>query len=121
MMGRALTELMGCSEATMRSGDTEVGKHTNLEMNVRAQAKNLDPAQKEFVLAELKTYMWNKKKIEAIQRDVDSGVLDVTETKAQLTIRHQLVAENSTLFGHIMKWLNGTAAEKSKLDDFLDA
>lgn len=93
---------------------------TNLEQNVKAQAKALDPAQKEFVLAELKTYMWNKQKIEAIQRDVDSGELDIAATKAQLTVRHQLVAENSTLFGHIMKWLKGTVTEKSELDDFLD-
>lgn len=93
---------------------------TNLEQNVKAQAKNLDPAQKEFVLAELKTYMWNKLKIESIQKQVDSGELNAQEVKAQLTIRHQLVAENSTLFGHIMKWLNGTAAEKSALDEFLE-
>ena len=93
---------------------------TNLEQNVKAQAKNLDPAQKEFVLAELKTYMWNKQKIEAIQKEVDSGELDITATKAQLTVRHQLVAENSTLFGHIMKWLKGTMVEKSELDSFLD-
>jgi hypothetical protein len=92
---------------------------TNLEQNVKKQAKALDPAQKEFVLAELKTYMWNKQKIEAIQKAVDSGELDVSAQKAQLTIRHQLVAENSTLFGHIMKWLKGTATEKSELDDFL--
>ena len=93
---------------------------TNLELNVKAQAKKLDPAQKEFVLAELKTYMWNKQKIEAIQKEVDSGELGVSETKAQLTIRHQLVAENSTLFGHIMKWLNGTTTEESPIDDFLN-
>ena len=94
---------------------------TNLEQNVKAQAKNLDPAQKEFVLAELKTYMWNKQKIEDIQKQVDSGELDIRATKAQLTVRHQLVAENSTLFGHIMKWLKGTAAEKSELESFLSS
>ena len=92
---------------------------TNLELNVKAQAKNLDPAQKEFVLAELKTYMWNKQKIEAIQKDVDSGELDASDVKAQLTIRHQLVAENSTLFGHIMKYLKDTATEESPLDAFI--
>lgn len=94
---------------------------TNLELNVKAQAKALDPAQKEFVLAELKTYMWNKQKIEAIQRDVDSGELDIAATKAQLTVRHQLVAENSTLFGHIMKWLKGTVTEQSEIEDFISS
>ena len=91
-----------------------------MELNVKKQAKALDPAQKEFVFAELKTYMWNKQKIESIQRVVDGGELSVSETKAQLTIRHQLVAENSTLFGHIMKWLKGTASEESDLESFLN-
>ena len=93
---------------------------TNLEVNVRSQAKKLDPAQREFVLAELKTYMWNKQKIEDIQKEVDSGELDLTAVKAQLLIRHQLVAEQSTLFGHIMKWLKGTSSEESELESFIN-
>ena len=96
-----------------------MGRPSALESNVKAQANNLDPAQKEFVLAELKTYMWNKQKIEAIQNGVDGGEMDSAEVKAQLTIRHQLVAENSTLFGHIMKYLKGTMTEESELDSFL--
>ena len=93
---------------------------TNLEVNVRSQAKKLDPAQREFVLAELKTYMWNKQKIEDIQKEVDSGELDLAAVKAQLLIRHQLVAEQSTLFGHIMKWLKGTSGEESQLESFIN-
>ena len=41
----------------IRSDKTE-----KLEEAVAKQAASLDPAQKEFVLAELKTYMWNKQK-----------------------------------------------------------
>lgn len=92
---------------------------TNLELNVKQQAKNLDPAQREFVLAELKTYMWNKTKIEAIQKQVEGGDLEMDVEKKKIAERHQLVCENSALFGHIMRWLKGTAAEGSELDKFL--
>lgn len=91
----------------------------NLELNVKAQAKNLDPAQREFVLAELKTYMWNKGKIAKIEKGIDNGDYDLDDEKKVLAERHQLVNENASLFGHIMRWLKGTATEESELDSFI--
>ena len=96
------------------------GKPSNLEKAVRAQAESLDPAQKEFVLAELKTYLWNKRKINHIQGLVDSGELTLDKEKRHLAERHQLVSENSALFSHIMRWLKDTGAQESALDKFLD-
>ena len=93
---------------------------TNLEQAVKAQAKQLDPAQKEFVLIELNTYMWNKKKIESLQAEIESGDMSRTDEKAAVSERHQLVTENSALYGHITKMLQGTAAEESELDSFLN-
>ena len=92
---------------------------TNLELKVKEQAKNLDPAQREFVLAELDTYLWNKRKIARIEDEVDSGALSLDDEKKILAERHQLVNENSGLFGHIMRWLKGTAVEESEFDKFL--
>lgn len=93
---------------------------TNLEIAVNEQAQNLDPAQREFVLTELKTYLWNKKKIESIQSLVDSGEIGLDTEKKQLAERHQLVSENSALFSHIMRWLKGTVVQESELDSFLN-
>lgn len=97
------------------------GKTSNLEKSVRAQADNLDPAQREFVLAELKTYLWNKRKIGRIQELVDSGELTLDKEKRHLAERHQLVSENSALFSHIMRWLKDTGTQESALDRFLDS
>ena len=102
----------------MNGGD--VATRTNLELAVKEQAKNLDPAQKEFVLTEFKTYMWNEHKIVSIQNEVDSGEMPPDLEKKKLAERHQLVCENSALFGHIMRWLKGTAPQESELDSFLN-
>ena len=98
-----------------------MGTKTNLEIAVKEQAANLDPAQREFVMRELKTYLWNLRKIESIQEQVDSGSPDLSDEKKLLAERHQLVSENSALFGHIMRWLKGTAAQESELDSFLNS
>ena len=93
---------------------------TNLEQRVAEQAANLDPAQCEFVMAELKTYLWNKGQIESIERDVKSGMYDLDDERKAIGERHQLVNENSALFGHIMKWLKDTAPEEAdELGEFI--
>lgn len=97
-----------------------MGTKTNLERNVRDQAENLDPAQREFVLAELDTYLWNKRKIASLEKEIDSGDLTLDQEKKVIANRHQLVNENSGLFGHIMRWLKGTAVQESDFDRFLN-
>ena len=95
----------------------------DLAKAIENQAQSLDPAQREFVMAEFETYCWNAGKIEKIQSAIDSGeVYDEDGLKAEAAMlreRHQLVTEQASLFSHIMRWLKGTAAEESKLDAFL--
>ena len=91
-----------------------------LEEAVNKQAAALKPAQREFVLAEFATFQWNAQKIEKIQRKVDSGKCDPDLEGKLLRERHQIVGEQSALFGHIMKWLKDTASDESELDRFLN-
>ena len=94
----------------------------NLEHAVRAQSESLDPAQREFMLAEFRNYQWNAAEIVRIERDVENGVYeDPVDEKRALGIRHQLVNENASLSTHIMQWLRGTAAGKSELESFLSS
>lgn len=97
-------------------------KLAKLEEAVRKQADSLDPAQREFVLAEFETYRWNAAKIEELQGRIGSDAYDAEELKAEGALvreRHQLITEQTALFGHIMRWLKGTAAEESPLDEFM--
>lgn len=102
------------------------GKTEKLEEAVAKQAASLDPAQKEFVLAEFETYKWNAARIEELERQLEKGIVDAEgmhnyDAEGKLfRQRHQLVAEQSSLFAHIMRWLKGTASEQSALDAFLD-
>ena len=97
-----------------------------LEEAVRKQAANLDPAQRCFVLAELRIYQWNESRIAALEAELkepaisDEGTRNLDYEGKLFRQRHQLVAEQSSLFAHIMKWLKGTAAEESALDSFLN-
>jgi len=102
-------------------------KTEKLEDAVAKQAASLDPAQKEFVLAEFETYKWNAKRIDSLESQLETGIVDAEglhnyDAEGKLfRQRHQLVAEQSSLFGHIMRWLKGTASEQSALDAFLDS
>jgi len=94
----------------------------DLKKAIDTQAANLDPAQREFVKAEFETYVWNAGKIEKLQKQLDGEAYDADDVKVEgalLRERHQLVTEQSALFSHIMRWLKGTAAETSAIDDFL--
>lgn len=94
---------------------------------VEKQAANLDPAQREFVLEEFRTYEWNSARISELEKQLEEGVFNgegdrLYDAEGKLfRQRHQMVAEQSTLFSHIMRWLKGTAVEVSELDDFLDS
>lgn len=93
-----------------------------LEEAVRKQADSLDPAQREFVMAEFETYKWNARKIESLQRKIEEDPYDEDGLKVEAGLvreRHQLITEQTALFGHIMRWLKGTAAEASPLDEFI--
>ena len=102
-----------------------MSKTGNLEDAVSKQAANLDPAQREFVMAEFETFKWNAKRIEELEGQLESGIVDAEgihnyDAEGKLfRQRHQMVAEQATLFSHIMRWLKGTAVESSELDDFL--
>lgn len=96
----------------------------SLDEAVKKQAASLEPAQREFVLAEFRTYKWNEgriAKLESTLKAMESDeVRDLDREGKLFRQRHQLVAEQSSLFSHIMRWLKGTAAEESKLDAFLN-
>lgn len=102
-----------------------MSKLDKLQEAVEKQAANLDPAQREFVLAEFRTYKWNDARIAELEAQLEEGVFNgegdrLYDAEAKLfRQRHQMVAEQSTLFSHIMRWLKGTVAEESELDDFL--
>lgn len=96
----------------------------SLEGAVEKQANSLEPAQREFVMAEFATYQWNAQRIaqlESVLKDMESDeVRDLDREGKLFRQRHQLVAEQSSLFSHIMRWLKGTAAGESELDAFLN-
>ena len=100
-------------------------KQDNLEdlrKAIETQVESLDPAQREFVKAEFRTYEWNAAQIEKIQAEIDSGAVyeDVKAEAAILRERHQLVTEQAALFSHIMRWLKGTAPEgKAEIEEFM--
>ena len=99
-------------------------KNDGLEQAVRKQASNLDPAQKEFVLAEFETYKWNAQRIAQLETELQKmesdSARDLEREGKLFKQRHQLVAEQSSLFSHIMRWLKGTAVEESALDQFIN-
>jgi len=107
----------GIEEVEFDDGADELAK---LERAVREQADSLDPAQKEFVLAEFRIYRWNAKKIRALEKKLNAGGIDPDVQSKYFRQRHQLVAEQASLFSHIMRWLKGTAAGKSEFDKFLE-
>lgn len=93
---------------------------------IEKQAKSLDPAQHEFVMAQFEHYKWNDSRITELEREIEEGVRDPETGFRDLDLegkvfrqRHQLVAEQGTLFSHIMRWLKGTATNESKLDEFI--
>lgn len=98
----------------------------DLAKAVREQAASLDPAQREFVMSEFEHYRWNDSRIAALEKEIEDGVCDPETGWRDLDLegkvfrqRHQLVAEQSSIFSHIMRWLKGTSAEKSELDEFI--
>lgn len=102
-----------------------MAKKTSLEQAVKKQADTLEPAQREFVMAEYETYKWNASKIAQLEKQLDEGVIrengthDLDAEAKLFRQRHQLVAEQSSLFSHIMRWLKGTTATESELDQFI--
>jgi len=103
-----------------------MSKTKDLEDALAVQANSLDPAQREFVMAQFEHYKWNEGRIAELEQEIEAGVVDPESGFRDLDLegkvfrqRHQLVAEQGTLFSHIMRWLKGTAAGKSELDEFL--
>lgn len=96
-----------------------MSKESNLEIEVKRQAKSLDPAQREFVIAELKTFVWNRRKIHDLERQIESGELKRAEEKSVVAERHQLVSENAQLFTHMMRHLKDTESEVSAIEEFM--
>ena len=100
-------------------------KLMELEEAVRKQAASLEPAQQNFVMAQFDHYRWNEERIADLEHDLEGGVIDAEgfhnyDAEGKLfRQRHQLVAEQGVLFSHIMRWLKGTAATKSELEEFL--
>ncbi|MBQ9005983.1 MAG: hypothetical protein IJ092_06385 [Atopobiaceae bacterium] len=91
---------------------------------VKAQAANLEPAQFNFIMAQLDHYRWNEGRISDLEGELEASAKDEYRDLDQegklFRQRHQLVAEQGTLFSHIMRWLNGTAAQESEIDMFLN-
>lgn len=96
-----------------------------LEEAVRKQATALEPAQREFVLAQFEHYKWNELQIADLEVQLKDGIVDIEgfhnyDAEGKLfRQRHQLVAEQGTLFSHIMRWLKGTASDEDEFDAFL--
>lgn len=101
-------------------------KTTKLEDALAVQANSLDPAQREFVMAQFEHYKWNEGRITQLEGEIESGIVnpetglrDLDREGKLFRQRHQLVAEQGTLFSHIMRWLKGTAVGEDELDGFL--
>jgi hypothetical protein len=98
-------------------------KRNALKDAVEKQSQSLEPAQREFVMAEFGTYEWNAGQIAALEKKLKSceqmQERDFRYESALFKQRHQLVAEQSQLFSHIMRWLKGTSAEIDELEEFL--
>ena len=96
-----------------------------LEEAVEKQVEMLEPAQREFVLAEFATYKWNAARIAELEEQLENGVIDADgyhnyDAEGKLfRQRHQMVAEQSTLFSPIMRWIKNTAAEASEIESFM--
>ena len=95
---------------------------------VREQAASLDPAQREFVMSEFEHYRWNENRIAELEKEIEAGVCDPETGFRDLDLegkvfrqRHQLIAEQSSVFSHVMRWLNvaPTEEEPSELDEFI--
>lgn len=112
-----------------------MSKTDSLEKALSTQAQSLEPAQREFVMAQFEHYKWNELQIDRLQVQyeqasaaVDAAAdADAKERKALVDQRgaifrqrHQLVAEQGTLFSHIMRWIRGTSSERDELDEFLE-
>lgn len=101
---------------------TESKRLSDLEEAVRKQADSLDPAQKEFVLHEFETYKWNSGKIEELQERINACGESCDDPKVEAALvreRHQIITEQTALFGHIMRHLKGTAFEEDPLDKYI--
>ena len=102
-------------------------KTAKLENEVKNQAASLDPAQREFVMAEFETYKWNARRQAELEAQLEKGIVDSEgfhnyDAEGKLfRQRHQIVAEQGSLFSHIMQYLKGTASKKSELDEFLES
>lgn len=98
---------------------------SKLQQAVEKQAANLDPAQREFVMAELRTYLWNERNQKRIEKNLESGIVDEDgfrdfDAEGKLfRQRHQIVTEQASLFNHMMRELKGTSSEDDELDLFL--
>jgi hypothetical protein len=104
-----------------------MSKTDKLKEALEVQANSLEPAQREFVMAQFEHYKWNEKRISELEGEIESGVVDPETGLRSLDMegkvfrqRHQLVAEQGTLFSHIMRWIKNTAAGKSELEEFID-
>ena len=107
----------------MSEKSTSVG----LEEAVTKQAASLDPAQREFVYAQFAHYRWNEERIAEYERQLEEGLTygdhDLRDYDAEKKVfdqRHKLIAEQGTLFSHIMRWLKGTTFEKGEFEKFLE-
>lgn len=82
----------------------------------------MEPAQREFVMAQFEHYRWNEHRIEELESELENVGAESRDLDREGKLfrqRHQLVAEQGTLFSHIMRWLKDTAADMSELDKFL--
>lgn len=97
-----------------------MSKTKKLQEALTLQADSLEPAQREFVMAQFEHYKWNEERIADLEEKLEGGMVDLDAEGKLFRQRHQLVAEQGTLFSHIMRWIKNTAAGKSDLEDFLD-
>lgn len=103
---------------------------TKLEQAVEAQAKELSAAERELVMAQLSTYMWNKRRMGEIEDQIKLIALKPADEpkniKAQVSLRkqlmserHQLTTENISITTKLLMKLKGTGEKGDELDEFL--
>lgn len=94
-------------------------RKSNLDSAFEKQIAALEPTQGEMVKAEMRTWKWNRDRINDIEDALNVGGKEAAERKILIDERHKLISENTSLYSHINRALKGTASSEDELDAFI--
>lgn len=108
----------------------EIGR-SELELAVEKQAGDLQDAQRELVLSQFGTYMWNLGRMRDIEAELEGLDIDVEQDpkvfrnklalKKTLTVeRNQLATANNSISSKLFMQLRGTGGDEDEFDQFLN-